>query len=121
MLRGWDGISTGKDLGVTREPLKNGLVESIDIFIFTGEDDALREVLVSRIGSLNVGIDGVNERGNSVFSTSKVVRKSDVAQIICVLAMAHLQLPPCKVGLCFNVGIVIDLTNEGSSSDDEEL
>ena len=76
MLRGWDGISTGKNLSVTREPLKNGLIESIDICIFTGEDDALREVLVSRIGSLNVGIDGVNERGNSVFSTPKVVRKS---------------------------------------------
>ena len=103
LLRGWNEVCTGKDLGVTWKLVKSDPVKSIDIFIFTGEDDALREVLIRKIGGLNVGIDGINERGNSVFSTPEVVRKSDVAQLICVLAMAHLQLPPCKVGLCFNV------------------
>ena len=57
------------------------------------------------VGSVNVRIDGVNERGNGVLRTSKLMRECDVAILICMQALPHLKLPPCKVGLRFHSSV----------------
>ena len=39
------------------------------------------------VGSVNVRIDGVNERGNGVLRTSKLMRECDVAVLIRMQAL----------------------------------
>ena len=54
---------------------------------------------------VDVRIDDVKKEVYSVLWAVKVIWKNDVAGIISVLTMAHFQLPPCKVGLFYNLGV----------------
>src|SRR6266852_2810731 len=81
LLRGRNKVHTVKDLSRARKLGKNRLIESINLLVNAGKDDALREVLIRMTGSVNV------------------------AGIISMFTMANLQLPSCKVGLFFNMSV----------------
>src|ERR1700733_3144910 len=53
----------------------------------------------------NVRIDGVNEGGSSVLCTLELIWQRNVGGFISMLAMVDLELPLCKVGLSFNIGV----------------
>ena len=76
--------------------------------VHAGKNNALREELIRMVGNVDARIDGVNEGIHSVLCIAKVIWKEDVAVINCVITnftMSNLQLPSCKVGLFFNMGI----------------
>ena len=52
--------------------------------------------------SADARIDGLDERVHSIFSAQKAIWQRNVALFICVLTMADIKLPLCKVGLFFN-------------------
>ena len=57
------------------------------------------------MGSADARIDRIYQRIYSVFSALKVGWQRNIGLLICMLALAHLQLPPCKVCLSLNVGV----------------
>src|SRR5712691_1420972 len=105
LLRGRNEVHTVKNLSRARKLGKNRLIELINLLVNVRKDDALREVLIRMTGNVNARVDGVNEGIHRVFCIVKVVRKGDVARIVSVFATVNLQLPPCKVGLFFKIGV----------------
>ena len=50
-------------------------------------------------------IDGVNEGSDSVLRTFEMIRKLDIGTFICIMTLANLQLPLCKVALLKIIGV----------------
>jgi hypothetical protein len=109
LLRVWNEVNTGEKLSLAREPCKNGLIELFHLLVHTGKNDVLREELIRVVRNVDARVDSVNKGINGVLCTMKVIWKSNVEGIISVLAMAHFQLPLCKVGLFFNVGVKVHI------------
>jgi hypothetical protein len=109
LLRVWNEVDTGEKLSLAREPCKNGLIELFYLLVHAEKNDTLREELIRVVRNMDARIDDVNEGINGVLYTMKVIWESDVEGIISVLAMAHFQLPLCKVGLFFNVGVKVHI------------
>jgi hypothetical protein len=71
-----------------------------------GKNHAIREVLVGRWLRLRKArIDVTDKSLDSVLLQSETWKKTDIAQLICVFSVTHIQLPLCKLPFWPNIDI----------------
>ena len=62
-------------------------------------------------------IDGIDEGSDSVLRTFEMIRKLNIGTFICMMTLANLQLPLCKVALLKIIGVQ---TNVDLEMEDDE-
>src|SRR5260370_7435470 len=105
LLRLRKEVHTGKELNSTRKLGKNRLIKLLYPFVHAGKDNVLRQQLISMGTKMDIRINAVNERINTLVCTVKVMRKGDIEGVIIVLPFSNFQFPASNVSLLFTLTV----------------